>query len=429
MRSRPRALRLPRWPSRQSFTAGIAIPALFAAVAGCSGGGAHPPSPVPIPTLPPSQDAFYRPPADLAGLAHGAVIRTRPATVSTAGVAAVASARTVVFASTDIHGRPVAASETIFTPKRPWIDSGTRPLISYQPPYDSLSADCSPSYAMQVGAGQPVTANQAQMELPIVRALAGSGAEVVVPDYEGPRALFGIGDQEGRIVLDGIRAAEQAGYGGVTEATRTVAWGYSGGALASAWAAELQPQYAPRLTLVGVAEGGVPADVKQVMATINGGRYFQLAAMVLVSIERAYPGVKLPSLLSPHGRKVLHAIRNTCGGSPVLTALANQSLASLTTAPDPLGLPRLQPVFDALRLGHRVPTAAIYNYQGTADQVVPYAADRALVDFYCSRGATVEFKAFRGLDHLGADQAGLAPAAQWLRDRLDGVHAPSNCAS
>ncbi|WP_280295038.1 lipase family protein, partial [Nocardia abscessus] len=39
----------------------------------------------------------------------------------------------------------------------------------------------------------------------------------------------------------------------------TVVTGFCGGAIASGWAAQLAPEYAPELNLVGAAFGGVPA--------------------------------------------------------------------------------------------------------------------------------------------------------------------------
>ena len=65
--------------------------------------------------------------------------------------------------------------------------------------------------------------------------------------------------ESGYATLDAIRAAEHelklsAG------STPVGLVGYSGGSIASEWASELASAYAPELHLIGVAEGGIPAD-------------------------------------------------------------------------------------------------------------------------------------------------------------------------
>jgi hypothetical protein len=45
--------------------------------------------------------------------------------------------------------------------------------------------------------------------------------------------------------------------------------GYSGGAIATGWAAQLQPTYAPELAFVGAVAGGTPADFGLLTRTMN----------------------------------------------------------------------------------------------------------------------------------------------------------------
>jgi hypothetical protein len=99
-------------------------------------------------------------------------------------------------------------------------------------------------------------------------------ALVLVTDYQGPDDAYGAGRMAGHAVLDGIRAAERLGSTGLAgSATPVGMWGYSGGGLATGWAAELQPSYAPELQVRGVASGGTPADLKAAAATIDGGPF------------------------------------------------------------------------------------------------------------------------------------------------------------
>jgi hypothetical protein len=49
-------------------------------------------------------------------------------------------------------------------------------------------------------------------------------------------------------------------YLGVSSSTKVGMMGYSGGAIATEWASELAPSYAPTLRIIGAAAGGVPVD-------------------------------------------------------------------------------------------------------------------------------------------------------------------------
>ena len=74
----------------------------------------------------------------------------------------------------------------------------------------------------------------------------------------------------GYATLDGIRATFNASdlYGMSSNSTYAM-WGYSGGALASEWAAELQVQYAPEMRFSGAALGGLTPNITSVLWTIN----------------------------------------------------------------------------------------------------------------------------------------------------------------
>lgn len=70
--------------------------------------------------------------------------------------------------------------------------------------------------------------------------------------------------------MDSIRAILSSGLGLEASCAKYALWGYSGGALASEWAAELQVQYAPELNFAGVALGGLTPNVTSVLLTVNG---------------------------------------------------------------------------------------------------------------------------------------------------------------
>ena len=66
-------------------------------------------------------------------------------------------------------------------------------------------------------------------------------------------------------------------------------YGYSGGSIASEWASELAPTYAPELNVVGVAEGGIPVDYAHNLRYINGSPSWSgIMPGILLALTRAY---------------------------------------------------------------------------------------------------------------------------------------------
>jgi hypothetical protein len=61
------------------------------------------------------------------------------------------------------------------------------------------------------------------------------------------------------------------------------------GALASEWASELQEQYAPELSIAGVAIGGLTPNVTSVLETINSSSFIGTSVNGLLGIASQYP--------------------------------------------------------------------------------------------------------------------------------------------
>ncbi len=190
-----------------------------------------------------------------------------------------------------------------------------------------MSVDASPSYALYAGTSPPVGA-----PIAIPEAL-GLGWFVTVPDYEGPLAAFTSGPQSGKATLDAVRAVRgllsvwreleptdminleilsaklRDDKKKCREAeVRSAMWGYSGGALASVWAAELQATYAPELQFSGIAVGGIPANVQNVMDLVNQGEFAGLIPSRLVGITKQYPGAFEQVVSEAAGRMPGHSI-------------------------------------------------------------------------------------------------------------------------
>lgn len=205
--------------------------------------------------VPPSEDSWYTAPTGYETAEPGVVLRNRTAPGNLVSVVGsnCSAAYNLLYRTTASQGNATWAVTTVFVPKEP-----TNALLSYQIPYDSAYINSSPSYAMY-------------QSLPHDISIAlGKGYFVTVPDYEGPLASFTAGHMSGYATLDAVRATlNAAGLYGLPDDPYYATWGYSGGALATEWAAELQLDYAPELSFAGAAMGGLTPNVTTVLMAIN----------------------------------------------------------------------------------------------------------------------------------------------------------------
>lgn len=253
----------------------------------------------PVP-LPPSQDPFYTSPKGFESAAPGTVLRVRaaPGNLTTLMVNS-SGAYNILYRTTDSQYKPSWAVTTLFIPSTSpqGNDTGVKALLSYQIPYDSADMDASPSFSLYA----PVTPLSSIVNNDISSALS-HGWYVNVPDYEGPLASFTAGVQAGHATLDSIRAVLSPRFG-LSPTARYALWGYSGGALASEWAAELQVQYAPELDFAGAALGGLVTNITDGLEKTSGTRWAGLAPSGLVGLTSQYDAAYnyLLAQLNPSG--------------------------------------------------------------------------------------------------------------------------------
>ena len=84
--------------------------------------------------------------------------------------------------------------------------------------------------------------------------------------------------------------------------------GYSGGAIATEWAAELAPTYAPDVNarMIGAAMGGVLVDPAHNLHYVEGTHFWDgVMLMAIIGIGRAFEDDFTP-YLSPDGAKLFH---------------------------------------------------------------------------------------------------------------------------
>ncbi|RDI63767.1 lipase family protein [Nocardia pseudobrasiliensis] len=416
-----------------ALTVGLAIAACPVAVA--EPVPIAPALPFPVPPAPPYLDpAFYQPdPARVAAARPGEILAAREVHLANAWLLPLnVNSWQVSYRSTNTRDEPIAAVATVIVPHRPPATE-RRGLVSFQVAEDSLSINCAPSYALQMGAlPNPLNAIH-QAEFVEIQAMLQLGHAVVVPDHEGPKAAYAAGPLGGRIVLDAIRAAENFAPAGLPGAeTRAALWGYSGGAIPTGHAAELQPDYAPELNLVGSATGGLMADIRDAVNYNNGTSTFGGAVLGgLFGVAHEYPELDrfIDAHMNPLGKGLRSVVHENQCVVPQFLGFPFVNIKGLFDYPgDPLNAPEMQAVLNDLALGKRTPTAPIYIYQAPLDEVMPIVSVDHLYDTYCATGqARVRFTRDLLSEHGIAAVSGAASAALWLDDRLNGVPAQAGC--
>jgi hypothetical protein len=388
----------------------------------------------PAPTTP-TADPFYAYPdtpaaqAALAAMAPGTVLRSRTVELPWAGLPVDVEATQLLYRTTTELGHPTVTVTTVVR------DLAARVLptriVSWQMFYDALGAECDPSYTLRGGNS---AYGDAQEEEDLMSPYLAAGDTLVVSDYEGENLAWGAGQQSGYQTLDGIRAAES--YLRLAESTTPVALiGYSGGAIATQWAAELAPAYAPDLHLVGAAQGGVPVDYAHNLDYINGSPDWSgVIPAILLGVARAFH-IDLSPYLSAYGEKVIGEVASGCinsfvGNYPGLTI---QELLKPTYR-DFLAVPIFASIVNQLTMGTdgtpRIPLLfANGNSDGTGDGVMVAADVEALAHHYCAAGLPVEFQEYDHLDHTEAAVPFEGVAFPTIQSWLAGLPPVDGCAT
>ncbi|MFG1794563.1 lipase family protein [Nocardia sp. NPDC049149] len=371
---------------------------------------------------PPDADPFYAAPADIAAYPDGAIVASRQTALF--GLPLPVSTWQVKYRSTDAGGAAIADVATVMVPMLPWFGPGPRPLLSYQIAEDSLGTRCAPSYAL--AGGGDLGGAQALIDTPFMADALRRGWAVVTSDYEGPHARFLDGVNSGRGVLDGIRAARDLPAAGLGPTTPLVAWGYSGGAFATLWAAQMQPEYAPDVRFAGIAAGGLPANWPAIAQHVDGTPQAGLAMLILIAATRDHPSAGIADLLNDRGRAMLAADGAACGPD-LVSKYVNARVDDFSSVPNLLSHPSFRAATDPQELGAPAPRVPMYLYHSTSDDVIPAAGFTDLLGRYCAQGPDVTFvhSALPGHNPAAAGEA--LGAMGYLSDRVAGVPVAPGC--
>jgi pimeloyl-ACP methyl ester carboxylesterase len=359
---------------------------------------------------------FYIPPGSPSG-EPGAVLRVEP---SSFGGSNAHTAVAVQYRSTTATGEPNAVTGTVVVPNAPWTGEGERPIVSHAVGTQGLGDHCAPSKSIGGGTVYEQGAFQAMLD---------RGWAVAVTDYE---KLGGPGDHtyvvaaaEAHAVLDIVRAAMQVDELGLDPSAPVGILGYSQGGQAAAKVAEVEGTYAPELDVKGVVAGGVPSDLADLAAFLDGGPFFTFLGYAAIGLNSAYPELDLESYLNADGEALLDTARGSCLADGLLIG-AFQSIGNLTTS-DPLEQPDWQARLAENQLGSSAPDVPVLQYHAVFDEIIPFDQGTRLRDAWCDGGAQVRWSEYWLAEHAIGIFAGQQESIDFLADRFAGQPFQPTC--
>uniref|UniRef100_A0A8H7K724 LIP-domain-containing protein n=1 Tax=Bionectria ochroleuca TaxID=29856 RepID=A0A8H7K724_BIOOC len=396
----------------------------------------------------PSNDPFYMSePADLSAYSLGDLIRIRVAPGNLSAMFNASAVYNIVYRTEDSLGHPLWSFSTVFSPLNPYSSTPTSnhsqygassraegtAFLSYQLPYNTPNVDCSVSVLMY---DPTQTATLGDVTAALQR-----GWFVSVPDFEGPFAASTAGGLEGKVILDGVRAVYSLAAldGSQLEGLEPLGldaahasfslWGYSGGAISSGWAGEMQPYYAPDLQpyFAGLVIGGMPPGFVATADLLDGTSSAGLLPNALLGLTQQFPAAReflVSSLKQEKAQDFLAALNMSA--LQAFVAFYNQSIFDyFINGRDDFTHPILTSLYDGhydLRL-KGVPSVPVFAYKAIGDQFSSIQLSDQLITEYCDGGAVVLYERNTVGEHISELQNGHSRSLDWLDSLFNGTHA------
>lgn len=310
-------------------------------------------------------------------------------------------------------------------------------LVSYQDFEDSACPDCATSYAMQ---DPSLVTLLTKADTVVVGGALANGWVVAMPDYEGPKAATFSGKQCGQATLDGVRAVlNSQDITGIApkKDVDVQMWGYSGGSIATEWAAELQPIYAPELkaNLKAAIIGGAITNLTLTFLTINKGSSVGFAPTGVCGLMNSYPNILtdfLKSEIIESKQEEFFKPLTMCGILDLPEFQFQDVFTYFKKGVDIFRTPEILSLInsDGVMGLHAVPEIPLYFYKGQRDEISPIADLDKLVDGFCEKGIG-SLKYIRGSvsKHAAEHYLGCGSAIAYMKDRFNGITPEKGCST
>ncbi len=359
-------------------------------------------------------DPFYAPPdpipADL-----GTVIRREPLDIDVPG----GRAERILYVSERPDGTRAVSGGMIFLPDAPAPADG-RPVVAWEHGTLGMGDACVPSRSTHP------TGDMTTWLGPMMRL----GWVVVATDYvglgtPGPNQYL-IAEAEVRDVVNAVRAAQaipeaQAG-------DRYVTFGHSQGGHSSIWTGHLGPEYAPELTLLGVAAAAPALDLPQIASaqwdTTVG---WVIGSDLIESWPTYYPDLPVESILTTSGADAQARLSAECIGQSALEASVREAFGEGFFATNPNDQAAWRTALADQTPAPLPDTMPVFIAQGTADQVVLPWPNAIVQKAWCAAGSAISVLWMGEVNHQDAAKVAGPTAVEWIADRFAGRPAGRTC--
>ncbi len=377
--------------------------------------------------LVPATESFYVPPDPLGPGEPGEIIRAEPMDAYLVpGARLRAQAWRVLYRSTSATGEPRAVSGTVMIPRGRSLTRGwrrgsgangrtaeARPLVSYAVGTHGIGDAAAPSRLLGRGL---------DWEAGLIAMVLARGWAVAITDYEGLGTpgdhTYMVGRALGANVLDVMRAARNLAPEELPADSPAAIVGYSEGGAAAAWAAQLQPGYAPDVPLAAVAAGAAAADVETAGPRLERSFFSFFIAYGGIGYAAAYPELELDPYLTPMARENIDALRHSTVLQAAMWGPRFVSAADLTE-PNVLEMPAWRARLAENRLGLIAPEAPVLLHHARRDQIVSFEQSVNLENDWKKLGVDVRLYVTRGgFEHMSGALAGTPVALDWIGRRL-----------
>lgn len=364
--------------------------------------------------------AFYRLPEPLESGEPGEVIRVQEIASAPLG----STAWRVIYHSRDLADQDIAVSGIVIVPDTPAPAEG-RAIVSWAHPTTGASQRCAPSLDLD-----PFELMEGVHELLL------AGYAVAATDYPGlgvaGASSYLLGIPESHSVLDAVRAARN--IEGAHVGDEVVLWGHSQGGQAALFAAQRAAEYAPELTLRGVAVAAPAADLTQLMTDdiidVSG---VTIASYAIPAFQAAYSdrysAADLSAILTPAGAAATPEMAALCllSENREIHAIADPLIGGYVTS-DPSTTEPWKTLLTENSAGAEPITVPVFVGQGLADELVKPSATEDYVQLLCSQGADVSFHRYPDVNHGFAAYASLPDMLVWLEHIGSGQRPATTCA-
>ena len=300
----------------------------------------------------------------------------------------------VLYTTTDAAGQVTIASALFCLPK---IQEDSYNLLVYCHQATGIERRCAPS----------VHYNPA-LALAGLRQAMQKGWAYLAPDYPGLGAEgihpFLIGEPTATSVLDAIRAIQTTTVAQINN--KTVIWGYSQGGHAAAWAAGVQPSYAPELALDGIILGSPALDPAELFQASEDSPISRVIWALSAVAWSRLTGISLQGAIKPESLAAVRETAKHCfiGAEAIVGLAATDAMGGKPHLINPL---HVEP-FATMLQENRAPTKLslpVLVVQGGKDITVPPAQSKLMIAEMQSYGTETTYIEHDRFDHLTGERA------------------------